>query len=56
MNAVAIDPIEGRFVACGSFDGKIHVYNFMENSSLGGKNKKDNTLKAIAKSYEFSGH
>ena len=51
----SIDPCEGRFVACGGIDGKIHVYNFMENTNFK-KKKVDQTLKVLSKSYEFSGH
>ncbi len=43
MATCAIDPVEGKFSACGGMDGKIHVYYFNENN----KKLKDNTIKLI---------
>ena len=56
MATVCIDPIEGRFFACGGIDGKIHVYQFTATPNLSKKSLKDQTVKLIGKSYEFSGH
>lgn len=56
MATVCIDPLEGRFIACGGIDGKIHIYQFMDTHKFDKKPLKDATLKLIGKSYEFSGH
>ena len=39
MATVCIDPIEGKFIACGGIDGKLHVFKYMEQSKTGKKGK-----------------
>ena len=54
MATCAIDPIEGKFVACGGIDGKLHIYQLVLNHPNAKAN--DKTMKHIHKSLEFSGH
>mmetsp|Transcript_17497 Transcript_17497/g.29463 ORF Transcript_17497/g.29463 Transcript_17497/m.29463 type:complete len:274 (+) Transcript_17497:415-1236(+) len=53
LSTCAIDPIEGKLVACGGIDGKVHVYHLNLEQK---KKMNDKTLKVIVKRHEFSGH
>ena len=51
MQTCAIEPTEGRLVACGGLDGKVHIYEVNDQSK-----KEDKTIKMIQKKHEFNGH
>lgn len=47
----AIEPSEGRIVACGGIDGKVHLFQVNKETR-----KNDHTIKMIQKQAEFNGH
>lgn len=53
MATCAIDPIEGKFVACGGIDGKLHIFQLVLNQN---SKANDKTMKNIHRQIEFSGH
>ena len=53
MATCAVDPIEGRFIACGGMDAKVHIFQINTDTK---KEKNDQTIKLISKKHEFSGH
>ena len=46
MATCAVDPIEGRFIACGGMDAKVHVFQ-INTDARNKKEKNDLTIKLI---------
>lgn len=44
LSATAIDPVDGKMVACGGIDGKVYVFQLNLDQS---KNANDKTIKLI---------
>lgn len=51
MQTCAIEPLEGKLVACGGLDGKVHIYSINQQQK-----KEDKTIKMIQKQHELNGH
>jgi hypothetical protein len=45
LSTVTIEPFEGKLVACGGIDGKLHIYQL----NLDSKKQNDKITKVIAK-------